>query len=54
MNGQEKTGPVPTIEGIEVAIKKLKNNKAPGLDLIQAELRKNAGQEYSKCVHKLL
>jgi hypothetical protein len=34
VNGtQEDTEPVPTIE-IEIAIKKLKNNKAPGIDTI--------------------
>jgi len=43
-----------TIEEIEIAIKKLKNNKAPGIDIIQAELLKHTGQEFSKCVHKLL
>jgi hypothetical protein len=51
---QEDTEPAATIEEIEVAIKKLKNNKAPGIDISQAELLKHTGQEFSKCVHKLL
>jgi hypothetical protein len=39
VNGiQEDTEPAPTTEEIEIAIKKLKNNKAPGIDIIQAEL----------------
>jgi hypothetical protein len=34
---------VPTISEVEQAIKKLENNKALGMDLIQAELMKYAG-----------
>jgi hypothetical protein len=30
--------PVPTVNEIEQAIKRLRNNKAPGIDLIPAEL----------------
>jgi hypothetical protein len=41
---QEDTEPAPTIEEIEVAIKKLKINKAPGIDISQAELLKHTGQ----------
>jgi hypothetical protein len=29
---QEDTESVPTVEEVEAAIKKLKNNKAPGID----------------------
>ena len=28
----------PTMEGVELAVKKLKHNKAPGIDLIQVGL----------------
>jgi hypothetical protein len=44
----EAEEPVPTIKEVEQAIKKLKNNKAPGMDLITAELVKFAGPEYAK------
>jgi di/tripeptidase len=33
---QEGTEPAATTEEIDVTIKKLKNNKSPGLDIIQA------------------
>lgn len=35
----------PTIAENEVAIRKLKNAKAPGMDLIQVEMIKNAATE---------
>jgi hypothetical protein len=44
----ETKEPVPTINEIEQAIKRLRNNKAPGIDLIPAELVKFAGPEYVK------
>jgi Mn-dependent DtxR family transcriptional regulator len=34
----EMEEPIPTINEIEQAIKKLRNNKAPGIDFIPAEL----------------
>lgn len=46
--------PVPTVNEVEQAIKKLKNNKAPGMDLIPAELVKFAGPEYVKHLHQLI
>jgi hypothetical protein len=53
VNGtQEDTEPVPATEETEIAIEKLKNNKAPGIDNIQAELLKHIGQEFSNCVQK--
>jgi hypothetical protein len=45
---------VPTIAEMEAAIKNLKNNKAPGVDLIQSEMIKNAGTEYFKHLHRLI
>jgi hypothetical protein len=45
---------VPTIDEIEQAIKKLRNNKVPGIDLIPAELVKFAGPEYVKHLHQLI
>lgn len=46
--------PVLTITEVEQAIKKQDNNKAPGMDLIQAELMKYAGPEYIKHLHQLM
>jgi hypothetical protein len=44
VNGtQEDTEPSPTIEEIELAIKNLKYNKAPGIDIIQVELLNYTG-----------
>jgi hypothetical protein len=37
----------------EPATKRLRNNKAPGIDLIPAELVKLAGPEYVKHLHQL-
>jgi hypothetical protein len=45
VNGtQEDTEAAATIEEIERAIKKLKNNKAVGIYIIQAELLKHYGK----------
>jgi hypothetical protein len=49
----ETEEPVPTINKIEQAIKRLRNTKAPGIDLIPAELVKIAGPEYVKQLHQL-
>jgi hypothetical protein len=46
--------PPPTTEEMEAAIEKLKNNMAPGMDFIQAELVKHAGVEYSRYLHHLI
>jgi hypothetical protein len=46
--------PEPTINEIEQAIKRLRNNKAPGIDLILAELVKFSGPEYVKHLHQLI
>jgi hypothetical protein len=45
---------VPTVAEMETAIRKLKNNKAPGLGLIQAEIIKNACTEYFKHLRRLI
>jgi hypothetical protein len=50
----ETEEPVPTINEIEQTIKRLRNNKAPGIDLILAELVKFAGPEYVKHLHRLV
>jgi hypothetical protein len=46
--------PRPTITEVELAIEKLKNNKIPGTDLIQAELIKHAGAECIKHFHQFI
>jgi hypothetical protein len=51
---RETVEPPPTIAEVEAAIEKLKNNKAPGMDLIQAELVKYAGVEYTKHLYQLI
>ena len=38
----------PTVEEVEVAVKKLKNYKAPGTDNIPAELFRYGGKELVK------
>jgi hypothetical protein len=50
----ETEEPVPTINEIEQAVKRLRNNKAPGIDRIPAELVKFAGPEYVKHLHQLI
>jgi hypothetical protein len=50
----ETEEPVPTLNEIEQAIKRLRNNKAPGIDLIPAELVKFAGLEYVRHLHQLI
>jgi hypothetical protein len=41
----------PTVAEKEAAIRKLRNNKTPGMDLIQAEIIKNADMEYFRHLH---
>ena len=47
------TEPPPLQSGEEYALKKLKSNKSPGLDNIQAELIKAVGPSMINAVHKL-
>ncbi|PNF28690.1 hypothetical protein B7P43_G07879, partial [Cryptotermes secundus] len=46
--------PAQTIKEVEQTIKKLKHNRAPGMDLIREELVKFAGPEYAKHLHQLI
>ena len=46
--------PTPTLREVENAIQKLKDNKAPEIDLIQAELIKKASQDFVKYTHQLI
>lgn len=45
---------VPTLEDVECAINKLKNNKAPGVDSIPGELIKYAGVDFEREIHRLI
>jgi hypothetical protein len=36
------------------AIRKLRDNKAPGMDLIQAELIKKASLDFVECMYQLI
>ena len=38
--------PTPTLHEVENAIHKLKDNKAPGIDIIEAELIKKASPDF--------
>jgi len=44
----------PTLDEVEKAIQKRKGNKAPGIDLIQAELRKKASPDFVECMYQLI
>ena len=46
--------PTPTLDEVENAIRKLKDNKAPGLDLIQVELIKKASPAFVECMYQLI
>ena len=46
--------PTPTLDEVENAIKKRKDNKAPGVDLIQAELIKKATTDFVECMYQLI
>ena len=47
--------PIPTLDEVNNAIQKLKNNKKkPGMDLIQAELIKKAGPDFIERMHQLI
>jgi hypothetical protein len=46
--------PTPTLDEVDNAVQKLKNNKAPGIDLIQAELIKKASPDFVECMYQLI
>jgi hypothetical protein len=46
--------PIPTFDEVKNAIQKLKDNKAPGIDLIQAELIKKASPYFIEYMHQLI
>jgi hypothetical protein len=46
--------PEPTLEEVEKEIKMAKNNKAPGMDLVTAEMMKCGGKQSTKRIHLLL
>jgi len=46
--------PNPTLDEVESATQKLKDNKAPGMDLIQSELIKKASPDFVQCMYQLI
>ena len=46
--------PIPISNEVENAIQKLKNNKAPGIDLIQAELIRKAIRDFVEGMYQLI
>ena len=46
--------PTPTLDEVENAIQKLKDNNLPGIDLIQAELLKKASPDFVECMYQLI
>jgi len=46
--------PIPTFDEVKNAIQKLKDNKTPGIDLIQAELTKKASPDFIEYMHQLI
>ena len=46
--------PIPTLDEVNNVIQKLKDNKAPGTDLIQAELIKKASPNFVEHMHPLI
>jgi hypothetical protein len=53
INGEDVL-PEPTLEEEEKEIKIAKNNKAPGMDLVTAEMIKCGGKQLTRSIHLLL
>ena len=51
---EDKPEPEPSLSEIENAIKKLKNNKAAGVDEIHAEALKAGGETLARWIHRLI
>ena len=45
--------PTSALDEVENAIRKLKDNKEPRIDLIQAELTKKASSDFFECMYQL-
>jgi hypothetical protein len=46
--------PAPTLDEVENDIRKLKDNTAPGIDRIQAELIKKPSPDFVECMYQLI
>ena len=46
--------PTPTLDEVENAVHKVTDNKALGIDLIQAELIKKASQDFVEYMYRLI
>jgi hypothetical protein len=53
INGDDDI-PEQTLEEVEKEIKMAKNNKAPGMDLVTAGMKKCGGKQLTKSIHLLL
>ena len=54
INTAEPLVPEPSVLEVELAIRKLKSHKSPGIDQIPAELIKTGGSTIRCTIHKLI